>query len=156
MSYITFPLSLAKPIQKTNPNRTRLAHLKRKLSQSTDQKRAQLDKRRNSTSAETIDERQKRLAKLRQNYTQRKAKETDEDRHKRLEKLKKYNAKQRAVETDEDRHKRLQKLRDNDAERRAEESIDEKQERLKKGEMLTAQPINLYKFKILSNTILTS
>jgi len=112
---------------KNSPNRTRLANFKRTLTQSTDQKRAQLAKRRNSTSVETIDERQKRLAKLHQNYNQRKAKETNQDKHKRLQKLKKLYAKQRAVETDEDRHERLQKRRDNDAKRTAEESIDKKQ-----------------------------
>ena len=112
---------------KNSPNRTRLANFKRTLTQSTDQKRAQLAKRRNSTSVETIDERQKRLAKLHQNYNQRKAKETNQDKHKRLQELKKLYAKQRAVETDEDRHERLQKRRDNDAKRTAEESIDKKQ-----------------------------
>ena len=49
-----------------------------------------------------------------------------EEKHKRLQKLKKYNAKQGAVEKGEDRHKRLQKLRDNDAKRIAEENIDKK------------------------------
>ena len=122
--------------------------MKRTLSQSTDQKKAQFAKRRSSTSAETIDERQKRLAKLRQNYTQRRGKETDEDKHKRLEKRKKYYAKQRAVETDDDRHKRLQKPRDNDAKRRAEESIDENRKGLKKVEMLNTQLMNLYEMAL--------
>ena len=114
---------------KNSPNRTRLANLKSTLSQSTDQKRAQLAKRRHSTFVETIDERQKRLAKLHQRYIQRKAEATNEDKQKRLQKLKQYNAKQRAVETDEDKYERLQKHRDNVAKRRAEESIDKKKEK---------------------------
>ena len=52
---------------KNGPNKNRLAYLKSKLSQSEDQKTAQLKKTRNCRSTETNDARQKRLANLRQN-----------------------------------------------------------------------------------------
>lgn len=123
IGYINYVSTLP---DKSNPNRTRLAYLKKKLSQ----------------------DRHKRLQKLKDYNAKRRTLEADENRHNRLEKLNIDNGKRRATETDEDRQKRLKKRRDSYAKRRAEETIDEKQERLKKK--------NLYQMKSSNRKILIS
>ena len=115
---------------KNSLNKSRLVYLKRKLSESDDEKGRRLAKRRNSTSTETDEERQKRLARLKENELKRRAEETDAERQKRLARQKENVVKRRAEETDNERKKRLAKLRENDARRRADENIEKKQERL--------------------------